>query len=110
LPGEVVVSGWYDYDAKYHDASSEFVAPANLSEDDVAPVQDLARRTFVALECRGLARVDFFLERPGRGFLLNEVNTMPGFTPISGFPKMWMASGMTYPELCNELVDLALRT
>ncbi len=110
VPGEVVVAGWYDYEAKYHDAASEFVAPAALSAVEVATVQDLARRTFSALECRGLARVDFFLEGSGRGFLLNEVNTMPGFTPISGFPKMWMASGMTYPDLCNELVELALRT
>lgn len=109
VPGEVVVSGWYDYEAKYHDETSRFVAPADLSPEQTAEVQDLAQRTFVALECRGLARVDFFLERGGRGFLLNEVNTMPGFTPISGFPKMWMASGMTYPELCNELVEVALR-
>jgi D-alanine-D-alanine ligase len=116
VPGEVVVtSGWYDYDAKYVDSSSRFVAPADLGEMRVAEVQELARRAFTALECRGLARVDFFLEDEGsaggegRGFLLNEVNTMPGFTPISGFPKMWMASGMTYPELCSELVDLALR-
>jgi D-alanine-D-alanine ligase len=72
-------------------------------------VRSLAKRAFTALECRGLARVDFFLEGDGRGFLLNEVNTMPGFTPISGFPKMWMASGMSYAELCNELVELGLR-
>jgi D-alanine-D-alanine ligase len=70
-------------------------------------VQSLAGRAFTTLECRGLARVDFFFEEGGRGFLVNEVNTMPGFTPISGFPKMWMASGMTYAELCNELVELA---
>jgi D-alanine-D-alanine ligase len=60
------------------------------------------------LECRGLARVDFLFEEGGRGFLLNEVNTMPGFTPISGFPKMWQATGMTYAELCDELVQMAL--
>ncbi len=109
LPGEVVVQGWYDYEAKYHDATSQFIAPADLSDAQIAEVRELSRRTFLALECRGLARVDFFLEEGGRGFLLNEVNTMPGFTPISGFPKMWMASGMTYPELCNELVEMALR-
>ncbi len=108
VPGEVVVAGWYDYEAKYHDETSQFVTPTDLTDAQVAQVQELARRTFSALECRGLARVDFFLEEHGRGFLLNEVNTMPGFTPISGFPKMWMASGMTYPELCNELVELAL--
>ncbi len=109
VPGEILLgSGWYSYDAKYHDESSRFEAPANLPDARSAEVRELARRAFVALECRGLARVDFFYEPGGRGFLLNEVNTMPGFTPISGFPMMWQASGMTYPELCNELVDLAL--
>ncbi len=74
----------------------------------MALVRSLAAKAFEALECRGLARVDFLFEQGGRGFLLNELNTMPGFTPISGFPKMWEASGMSYPELCNELVQLAL--
>ena len=69
---------------------------------------DLAERAYAALGCKGLARVDFFLEERGRGFVINEVNTMPGFTPISGFPTMWQASGMTYGELCDELVQLAL--
>lgn len=109
LPGEVLpASEWYDYAAKYEDDRSVFEAPANLSEARTAEVQDLARRAFTALECRGLARVDFFFEQGGRGFLFNEVNTMPGFTPISGFPKMWAASGVTYPELCDELVEVAL--
>ncbi len=110
LPGEIVVSsGWYDYDAKYRDATSQFIAPADLGAEQIAAVQDLACRAFAALDGRGLARIDFFLEPDGRGFLLNEVNTMPGFTPISGFPKMWMASGMSYPGLCNELVEAALQ-
>jgi len=109
LPGEIVIEGdWYDFDAKYTDATSEFVAPADLNANEVATVQGLASQAFAALDCRGLARVDFLYETDGRGFLINEINTMPGFTPISGFPKMWIASGMTYPELCNELVDLAL--
>jgi D-alanine-D-alanine ligase len=107
-PGEIVIDGiWYDYQSKYHDDTSRFVAPAELTSPQIERVRNLAARAFNALECRGLARVDFFLER-GRGFLINEVNTMPGFTPISGFPKMWEASGLTYPELCNELVELAL--
>jgi D-alanine-D-alanine ligase len=72
-------------------------------------VRDLAENAFTALGCKGLARVDFFLEEKGRGFVINEVNTMPGFTPISGFPTMWQASGMTYGQLCDELVQLALR-
>ncbi|MCH8991027.1 MAG: UDP-N-acetylglucosamine 2-epimerase, partial [Acidobacteria bacterium] len=110
LPGEVhSANEWYDYDAKYNDEDSIFEVPARLSQQRTAEVQALAAQAFTAVECRGLARVDFFLEDEGRGFLVNEVNTMPGFTPISGFPKMWMASGVTYAELCNELVELALR-
>lgn len=109
-PGEVVIeTDWYDYDSKYNDASSQFVAPARLTPPQSTVVRDLAERSFVAMGCKGLARVDFFFEERGRGFVLNEINTMPGFTPISGFPTMWQASGMTYGELCDELVQLALR-
>jgi D-alanine-D-alanine ligase len=109
-PGEVHPGNeWYDYDAKYHDDTSRFEVPALLSQPRTAEVQALAKRAFSTLECRGLARVDFLFEEAGRGFLINEVNTMPGFTPISGYPKMWMASGMSYAELCNELVELGLR-
>jgi D-alanine-D-alanine ligase len=108
-PGEIVLeAGWYDYEAKYRDETSRFVVPAALTETQTARVRELAGEVFTLLECSGLARVDFLLEEDGRGFLLNEVNTMPGFTPISGFPKMWQASGMTYAELCDELVRLAL--
>ncbi len=109
VAGEIVITTeWYDYDAKYNDATSAFVAPAELTGPQMALVRRLAGDAFAALECSGLARVDFLFEERGRGFILNELNTMPGFTPISGFPKMWEASGMTYPELCNELVALAL--
>jgi D-alanine-D-alanine ligase len=110
VPGEIVIkTEWYDYDSKYNNESSEFVAPARLTPPQSRVVRDLAERTFTALGCKGLARVDFFFEERGRGFVLNEVNTMPGFTPISGFPTMWQASGMTYDQLCTELVALALR-
>lgn len=109
LPGEVHSAGdWYDYTSKYEDEASDFEAPANLPDNRIAEVRALAARAFEAIECKGLARVDFFFEEGGRGFLVNEVNTMPGFTPISGFPKMWTATGMSYSELCNELVQLAL--
>ncbi len=109
VPGEIVIeTEWYDYESKYADETSRFVAPADLSDAEAAQVRELACRAFEAYECKGLARVDFLFEEGGRGFLLNEVNTMPGFTPISGFPKMWQASGMTYAELCDELVRLAL--
>ena len=109
VPGEILTeTEWYDYDAKYEDETSRFVAPADLTDSQTAQVRELACRAFATFECRGLARVDFLFEEDGRGFLLNEVNTMPGFTPISGFPKMWQATGMTYGELCDELVQLAL--
>ena len=111
MPGEIVIgTEWYDYAAKYRDDTSEFVTPARLHASQAETVRALAAKAFEAIEGKGLARVDFFFEEGGRGFLLNEVNTMPGFTPISGFPKMWIASGMTYAELCGELVDLALGT
>jgi D-alanine-D-alanine ligase len=74
----------------------------------VADVQQLALDVFRVLRCSGLARVDFFYEVGGRGFLCNEVNTMPGFTPISMYPKLWQASGVSYPELIDRLVELAL--
>jgi D-alanine-D-alanine ligase len=109
LPGEVMVGGeFYDYHEKYEDGSSDFVAPATLSEAQTAAVRALAERAFEAIEGRGLARVDFLFEDPGRGFLINEVNTMPGFTPISGFPKMWEATGLGYSALCDALVRTAL--
>jgi len=109
LPGEIIVkSGWYTYEAKYRDDATRIEVPANLTEFAIAIVRDLACRAFTALECRGLARVDFFYEEGGRGFILNEVNTMPGFTPRSMFPMMWAATGMSYAELCDELVNLAL--
>jgi D-alanine-D-alanine ligase len=110
VAGEIIVAdGWYTYDAKYSDDATRIEVPARLSEAAMRQVRDLAERAFTVLECRGLARVDFFYEEEGRGFVLNEVNTMPGFTPRSMFPMMWAATGMPYPDLCDELVLLALR-
>ena len=109
VAGEIIVDGgWYTYDAKYSDEATRIEVPAQLTAPEMETVQGLANRAFSVLECRGLARVDFFFEEGGRGFILNEVNTMPGFTPRSMFPMMWAASGMSYPELCHELVMLAL--
>jgi D-alanine-D-alanine ligase len=108
LPGEIIPGAeFYDYADKYVDDGSSTLIPAPLSDQQVAEVQALALRAFTALRCEGLARVDFFLDER-RGFLLNEVNTLPGFTPISMYPKMWLASGMSYPELIDELVSLAV--
>jgi D-alanine-D-alanine ligase len=109
LAGEIIVpGGWYTYDAKYQDDATQIEVPADLPDSAMETVRSLARRAFDVLECRGLARVDFFYEEGGRGFVLNEVNTMPGFTSRSMFPMMWAATGLPYDELCNELVELAL--
>lgn len=104
LPGDE----FYSYNDKYHDGKAQTLIPAPLTEAETAQVQELACRAGEALRVQGLARVDFFYEERGRGFLLNEINTMPGFTPISMFPKLWEASGLSYPDLIDRLVDLAL--
>ena len=109
VPGEVVPSHeFYDYDDKYIDDGAQLIVPAPLDEATTAEVRSLAERAFRALRVDGMARVDFFLEEGGRGFIVNEVNTLPGFTPISMYPKLWAASGLPYPELIDELVRLAL--
>lgn len=108
VAGEVVVTGrdFYDFEAKYLDAPGiELVCPADLLPEQLSEMQDLSRRAFEALGCAGLARVDFFLTADG--FVVNEVNTMPGFTPISMFPSCWLASGLSYPELITELIEVA---
>lgn len=114
-PGEIVPGDeFYSYDDKYVSDGSYAVIPAPIGDDALAECRELALRTYRALRCEGLARVDFFYEPPGdpagkgRGFLCNEVNTMPGFTPISMFPKMWIADGVSYPEIIDRLVDLAI--
>jgi D-alanine-D-alanine ligase len=111
VPGEVVVGGgheFYDFAAKYlPDEGTELAVPADLPDSVVAQVQDLAVRAFEALGCEGLARVDFFVSH--EGVFVNEVNTMPGFTPVSMFPLMWQASGLDYPALVDRLVQTALR-
>jgi D-alanine-D-alanine ligase len=108
-PGEVIVDAdFYTYDAKYADDSSRFETPARLSPSSAGEVRGLAERVYVELGLSGLARVDFFYDTSNGSFVFNEVNTMPGFTSISGFPKMWLASGMTYAQLCSGLVDAAI--
>jgi len=109
VPGEIVSSHeFYDYEDKYVDGTCELLVPAPLDEEATAEVRELALRAFLALRGDGLARVDFFYEEGGRGFLLNEVNTMPGFTPVSMYPRLWEASGLAYPDLIDELVRLAI--
>lgn len=108
VAGEIVISGreFYDFEAKYLDAPGiDLVCPAELHEGELAEMRRIAARAFEAVGGEGLARVDFFFT--GTEFFVNEVNTMPGFTPISMFPKCWIASGMPYDELITELIDLA---
>jgi len=109
VAGEIVPGNeFYDYEDKYVTDGAQLIVPAELTATETADVQQLALDIFRILRCDGLARVDFFYEADGRGFLCNEVNTMPGFTPISMYPKLWQASGVGYSELIDRLVDLAL--
>ena len=108
VPGEIVLLGsdWYDYDAKYKPGGMELVVPARLPDGVTEELRGLARETFVRVGCAGLARLDFFVE--GDRVLVNELNTLPGFTETSAFPKLWEASGVPFPQLCDRLVDYAL--
>lgn len=108
LPGEIVPSGeFYDYRSKYVDEDSELIIPAQLSEHMVASVQRDAVAAFKAIDCSGMARVDFFYGEP-EDLIVNELNTIPGFTSISMYPKLWEASGVTYPQLLDRLIELAI--
>lgn len=109
LPAEIHVSGeWYDFEAKYLDEGTAFDVPASLDPATTAEVRRLAAEAFTATGCAGLARVDFFLTDDG--LVVNEVNTMPGFTPQSMYPRMWEASGVSYGDLVDRLVTLALES
>jgi D-alanine-D-alanine ligase len=110
VPGEVVLAGgaeWYDYEAKYSPGGVELRVPAEIPEAAAATVRRLAVETFLRVGCAGLARVDFFVEDGGR-VLVNELNTLPGMTSTSAFPKLWEATGVSWPEACDRLVSLAL--
>jgi D-alanine-D-alanine ligase len=117
VPGEIVPGKeFYDYTAKYLDEGSKLIIPAKLSKADTKSVQELAVRAFKAVDCSGLARVDFLME-PGAQtksgkkagkIYLNEINTMPGFTAISMYPKLWAASGLAYADLIDRLIQLGL--
>lgn len=107
--GEIRVHGhdFYDYEAKYIDNSAELIVPVELSSAELKSLQDLAIRAFRALGCSGLARADFFLTKDG--FVITELNTMPGFTPISMYPSLWAASGIDYPQLVETLIQTGLK-
>ena len=109
VAGEIVPAGeFYSYEAKYVDDDSELIIPAQLPPETLAEMQKIAVEAFLALDLAGLARVDFFLERGTGRLLLNEVNTIPGFTSISMFPMLWAASGLPLEELVERLIELAL--
>jgi D-alanine-D-alanine ligase len=107
VAGEIVPKkDFYDYKAKYEDGNTALIIPAEVTEEEYAEIKDMAIRAFKALDCSGLVRADFFLTKEGK-VLINEVNTMPGFTPFSMFPLLWKHTGIEYPELIERLVNLA---
>jgi D-alanine-D-alanine ligase len=109
VPGEIVpIKEFYDYAAKYLDEGSELVIPAKLTKPETKKVQDLAVRAFQAVDCAGLARVDFLMDPKTRKLFVNEINTMPGFTAISMYPKLWAASGLSYSDLIDRLIRLGI--
>jgi len=106
--GEIIPGAeFYDYTTKYIDDRSELVVPAVLEKSETESIRELAIRTFKAIDCSGLARVDFFMRLDG-SVLVNEINTMPGFTPISMYPKLWAAAGVAYGDLIDRLIQFGL--
>jgi len=109
IAGEIVPSAeFYDYSAKYLDEGSQLIIPAKLSKSEMKKVQQLAIAAFRAVDCSGLSRVDFLMDPKMRKIYLNEINTMPGFTSISMYPKLWAASGVSYPDLIERLIQFGL--
>ena len=109
VAGEIVpATEFYDYNAKYLDEGSQLIIPAKLTKAETKRVQQLAMAAFKAVDCAGLARVDFLMDPTTRKIYLNEINTMPGFTAISMYPKLWAASGVAYPRLIERLIELGL--
>ena len=109
VPGEIVPSHeFYDYEAKYVDESTELLVPAPLSDPESERLRTMALQAFGVLEGQGLARVDFLCERPSGEVFINELNSLPGFTESSMFPRLWEASGLSYPALLDRLIELAL--
>jgi D-alanine-D-alanine ligase len=109
VPGEILPQDdFYTYRAKYIDDTTGLAIPADLDPDTVVHLQDLARRAYLACDCSGMARVDFLLDKESGNAYISEINTIPGFTQISMYPKLWEASGLSYPALIDRLVELAL--
>jgi D-alanine-D-alanine ligase len=109
IPGEICPQAdFYSYDAKYYDDRSELFIPARIPEALAEQLRHAAIKAYQAIDCAGMARVDFLLDRESEEFYINEVNTIPGFTQISMYPKLWDASGLAYPQLIDRLIELAL--
>jgi D-alanine-D-alanine ligase len=110
VPGEIVIKndGFYDYEAKYVEGGMELLAPAPIEAETAEEIRRIARAAFEAIDAAGMARVDFFLERGTNRLLLNEINTIPGFTPTSVYAELWATSGLPYEELLDRLIQLAL--
>jgi len=109
VPGEIVpVKEFYDYNAKYLDEGSRLIIPAKLTKAQTKKIQELAVAAFKAVDCSGLARVDFLMDPKTGKIFLNEINTMPGFTAISMYPKLWAASGLEYADLIDRLIQLGI--
>ncbi|MCY6958758.1 D-alanine--D-alanine ligase family protein [Clostridium brassicae] len=109
IPGEIIPANeFYDYEAKYSNAESKLLIPAALNEEKLEMVRQEAIRIYKFLDCAGMARVDFLVDKDTEEVYLNEVNTLPGFTKISMYPKMWEASGVSYRDLITELIELAM--
>lgn len=109
VPGEIIpAKEFYDYEAKYQNEASKLLIPAALSDEKLEAVRNLAVKIYSILDCAGMARVDFLVDKDTEEVYLNEVNTIPGFTKISMYPKMWEATGKSYKELINNLIDLAM--
>ena len=109
VPGEIVpIAEFYDYSAKYLDEGSQLIIPAKLTKAETKKVQELAIGAFRAVDCSGLGRIDFLMDPRSRKIYLNEINTMPGFTSISMYPKLWAASGLPYPQLIERLIRLGI--
>lgn len=109
VPGEIVPDrDWYDYDSKYSDSDTQLIIPAQLPPSGIAEVRRLAVAAFKAINGSGMARVDCFADAVGEQFWINELNTIPGFTSISMYPKLWEATGLPYPKLIDRLIELAI--
>lgn len=108
IPGEIVpAKEFYDYEAKYENAASKLLIPANLSNENLEKIKNIAIEVYKALDCSGMSRVDFLVDKDTTEMYLNEVNTIPGFTSISMYPKLWAAAGKDYSKLIDELIELA---